>query len=64
MAVAPPGAIQKLWVVTQPNGERHFLVREPLEGITEWARGLDATVSEYAFSAVVHTAPPRKKKEK
>lgn len=58
---APPGVPERLWLVTQPSGERHFLVREPLEGIVEWARGLDATVAEYTFERVTHRPPPRKK---
>ena len=52
---------ERLWLVIQPSGERHFLVKEPLEGIAVWCAGLDATVVEYRLATVMHTPPPKKK---
>lgn len=57
----PPGAPSKIWLVLQPSGERHFLHKEPLEGIAAWAKGVNATVTEYEFAGVVHTPPPKRK---
>lgn len=58
---APRGLPDRLWVVIRPNGERHFLTKEPLEGMGAWAKGLDVTIVEYAFSKITHTPPPKKK---
>jgi hypothetical protein len=41
-----PDAGTRIWIVSH-GGENHLLVREPLGGIDEWARGVDATVREY-----------------
>lgn len=57
----PPGLPDRIWLVIRDTGERDFIAKEPLEGITEWCRGLDATVTEYQFAAVAHT--PSKKEE-
>ena len=55
----PPGAPDPIWlVVFHTNGERHFLTREPIEGILEWAKGAHATIMEYRFAAIVR--PPEK----
>lgn len=60
---APPrGFPGRLWVVVFPDGEKHFLTKEPLEGIAAWVKGVNATVSEYRFNVVTHTPPPKKKK--
>ncbi len=60
---APPRLPDRIWLVIWPLGERSFIVKEPLEGITEWCRGLDATVTEYQFAAVAHT-PSKKESPK
>lgn len=58
---APRGLPDRIWVVIRPNGERAFIYKEPLEGITAWAKGVDATIAEYRFAAITHTPPPKKK---
>lgn len=62
LPTAPLGLPNKIWFVIWPNGERNFLHREPLEGIAAWAKGVNATIVEYTFKAVVHTPPPAEKK--
>jgi hypothetical protein len=52
---APPGSPRRLWLVIKPSGERHFIEKEPLGGVAEWAKGLDVTILEYQFAAVVHS---------
>lgn len=52
---APPGSPPRLWLVIKPSGERHFIEKEPLGGVAEWAKGLDVTILEYQFTAVVHS---------
>jgi hypothetical protein len=60
--MTPPGLPERIWIVIRrPNGERDVIHREPLEGILAWAKGVDATIAEYQFTAVVHTPPPEKK---
>ncbi len=59
----PPGLSDRVWVVVRPSGERHFVDQEPLEGIAAWAKGVDATITEYRFTAVVHEAPRKPKKK-
>lgn len=59
--VTPSGLPTRIWIVTRPTGERDFLYRKPLEGVAAWAKGLNATVAEYRFAAVVHV-PPKKAK--
>lgn len=59
MTLVPSGLPDRMWLVIAPNGERHFVVREPPEGIAEWAKGTDARVFEYKFTAVAYT--PKKK---
>jgi hypothetical protein len=58
----PPSAPPRVWLVLLPSGERHLLVKEPLEGIEVWARGQKITVLRYDLAAVVHTPPPEKRK--
>jgi len=57
----PVGLPDRIWVVIRPSGERDFIHREPLEGIAAWAKGVNATIAEYRFTAVTHAAPPKKK---
>lgn len=52
----------RLWLVILPTGERHLMIKEPLEGMGEWCRGLNATVAEYRLDAIVHK--PKKKERK
>ncbi len=59
-AAGTPGVPNRIWVVIRP-GERHLILKEPIEGIAVWAKGVDATVLEYTFAAVIHTPPPKKK---
>jgi hypothetical protein len=59
--LVPPGIPARIWLVSRP-GELHYIHKEPLEGITAWMKGVDATVVEYQFVAVVHTPPPKKAK--
>lgn len=59
---APRGFSDRVWVVIfHHNGERHTFAQEPIGGMTEWSKGLNATVVEYKFVKVVHTPPPKKK---
>jgi hypothetical protein len=58
--VPPPGLADRIWAVVRPSGDQHFVTREPDEGILVWAKGLEVTISEYRFVAVVHR-PPQKK---
>ena len=58
---APRGLPAKIWVVIRPSGERDYLDKEPLEGITAWAKGLNATIAVYPFGDVIHTSPSTKK---
>jgi hypothetical protein len=51
-----------IWIVVRSNGEKHFVDKEPLEGMTEWAKGTDALVTKYQFADVVHVPPPKPKK--
>ena len=60
---APPGIPPKLWLVILPNGQRHFVDKEMINGIESWARGTDVIVVEYLFSAVVHVPPVSPKKQ-
>ncbi len=60
MNTPPPNLPPKIWVILR-TGERHLILKEPIEGITAWAKGTDATVLEYTFVAVIHTPPPKKK---
>jgi hypothetical protein len=60
-ALFPPNLPTRIWLVTRPSGERDLIHREPLEGMTTWAKGVDATVAEYRLTAVVHTPPPKKR---
>jgi hypothetical protein len=57
---APPSLPDRIWVVLRPSGERDLIHKEPLEGITAWAKGVDATVAEYRFAAITHAPPPKK----
>jgi hypothetical protein len=57
MTDAPLSLPQRLWLVIQPNGQQHFVSRESLEGIAEWAKGSDATVIEYGFVVTVYEPP-------
>jgi len=58
----PPSAPPRVWLVIEPNGNRHFIEKEFLGGIAGWAKGMKVTVIEYDFSAVVHTPPPETRK--
>jgi hypothetical protein len=49
----PPSAPPTIWIVVRPNGDRHFVEKEPLEGIHAWARGQNVTVLQYEFSTVL-----------
>lgn len=53
------GLPEQLWLVIRADGQRHFVDKEPLGGMVEWAKGTDVLVVEYKFGAVVHT--PKKK---
>jgi hypothetical protein len=59
----PAGLPARIWVVIRPSGETDYLRREPLGGIENWAKGLEATIVEYRFSKITHTAPTKKKKQ-
>lgn len=63
LPAAPRGAPDRLWLVVLPSGERHHIDREPEGGIQAWAQGVNATILEYRFSAVVHrqAAKPKPK---
>jgi hypothetical protein len=63
LKLAPPNLPDRIWLVVRANGERHFLERDVLGGLAAWAKGSDATVVEYRFTAVVHKPLPKPKKE-
>lgn len=42
-------------MVTGPDGQRHFIEREPLEGIKNWARGQNIIIDEFVFKARIHS---------
>lgn len=46
---------RKLWVVVGPDGQRHFIEKEPLEGIDNWARGQNVVIDEFVFRARIHS---------
>ena len=48
-------------MVIRANGERDFLLHEPLEGWAAWTKNLDATVVEYILDAMIYP-PPKKEK--
>lgn len=48
---------RKLWVVIGPDGQRHFLDREPLGGIEAWARGQNVVIDEFVFRTRIHPKP-------
>lgn len=54
------GLPQKIWLVTRPTGERHFI--DKLDDIEGWAKGLDVTIAEYRLNGIVHTPPPKRSK--
>lgn len=62
MNTPPPGIPDRMWLVIWPSGERDVIRKEPNEGIDEWLKGVNATVAEYHFNAVVCTMLPEKKK--
>ena len=53
------GLPPKLWLVIRPSGEKHFIDKPFLDGVDEWAEGLDVTIAEYRLAEVTHT-PPQK----
>lgn len=55
------GLPECIWIVVRSNGEKYFVDKEPLGGMTEWAKGVDALVIEYRFGDVIHRPPPKKK---
>ena len=55
------GLPERLWLVIRSDGQRHFVDKEPIGGMVDWAKGTDVLVVEYNFGAVVHTPPPKKK---
>ena len=57
---APPGIPNTVFVVTTLSGERYPLYQEPLEGMGNWAKGLNVTVVEYTFKAMIHRPPKPK----
>jgi hypothetical protein len=59
---APRGVPERILLVVLPTGEKHFLEKPMLDGIEEWAKGMDVTIAEYRFAEVVHTPPPTKPK--
>lgn len=59
---APFGLSDRIYVVVRPGGERHYLEKMTPRELTEWSRGLDVTIIEYRYAAIVHTPPPPKKK--
>jgi hypothetical protein len=52
-----PRALRHLWIVVRPSGERHFIEKEPLEGIMTWARGQEVIVLEYWFHKMIYPRP-------
>lgn len=52
----------KIWVVFRPNGEQYVLLKEPLEGMENWARGQEVTVIEYGKTRQVWPAVEGEKK--
>lgn len=60
----PRGLPERMWLVIWPNGERHVLQKEPMEGIVQWSKGVPATIVEYRFVAVTHTPPKKKAPQK
>lgn len=62
--VAPlTGPLERLWLVIRPSGERHYMDREPPEGILTWAKGLDATIIEYRAVGIIHRPTKRAPKK-
>lgn len=51
---APRGLPERIWVVTLPGGQRHFIDKPFLDGIAEWAKGMNVTIVEYHFAQIVH----------
>lgn len=58
------GLPPKIWLVIRPTGERHFIDKPFLDGITEWAEGLSVTIAEYQLGDIVHTPPPNRSERK
>lgn len=58
---APHGLADRIYVVIRPGGERHYLEKMTPTELAEWARGLDVTIVEYCYAAIVHTPPSPKK---
>ncbi len=49
--------ITKLWAIVGADGVRHYLVKEPLEGIEAWAKGQRVTIDEFHLTRRVY--PPQ-----
>jgi hypothetical protein len=58
---APFGLSNSVYVVIRLGGERHYIEKMTPKELAEWARGLDVTIVEYRYAAIVHTPPPPKK---
>jgi len=56
---APFGLSNSIYVVVRPGGERHYIEKMTPKELAEWARGLDVTIIEYHYAAIVHTPPPK-----
>lgn len=57
----PHGLSESIYVVIRLGGERHYIEKMTPKELAEWARGLDVTIVEYHYAAIVHTPPPTKK---
>ena len=60
----PPSAPATIWIVVRSNGERHFVSKEPLEGIHAWARGQNVTVIQYDFATMLYEMKPEEEPTK
>lgn len=60
----PHGLSDRIYVVIRLGGERHYIEKMTPAELAEWARGLDVTIVEYRYEAIVHTPPPTKKEVK
>jgi hypothetical protein len=45
---------RKLWVVIGPDGQKHYVDTEPLEGMDNWARGQNVVIDEFVFRERIH----------
>lgn len=52
---------EKVWVVVRSGGDRHYIDREPDEGIEAWAKGQDILVLEYTLTRIIRQRPAKAK---